>query len=89
MDKELETAVQEIRSRALGRISSESAETESEEGNIRKERTVVRLQPDEEELEILNELLAEHRNNERKKMALDRKRLEIERQNVMAARDKR
>lgn len=88
-DRKLETAPQKIKLRASEHITSKSTDTIHEKGKIMKKQRVVKLNLEDEELEILRKWLTERCNIDREKMKLDRELFEIEHQNVLDARERR
>lgn len=77
-DKKLEEASAEIRSKALSRASVAGSSEEDGIESKRKVRRVVSLDSDDEELEMMKAAIDERRENERKRLEIERERLSFE-----------
>lgn len=92
LDKRLDDAAKDIRSKAMYRKTADETKDGSEksehgEERSKKKRKVVTLDSDDEELELLRESIAERRENERKKMEIDQQRLDLERERAEQERE--
>lgn len=78
-EKRLDTASKSIREHATKKMGGRRAQEEGSDGRQRKVRRVATVDSGDDEFELLKEIIEERRENERRRLEIESKRLEFER----------